>query len=1192
MKRHYRLLYLFSFLLLAALAIGGLASASPARTDLQTFTQPSGVTFQAKLQGDENLNWATTPTGDILIKDNQKYWNYAEIGSNAPKASGRKYGIDVRPSSAIDQADLQQLNELHPEAFEAPAPAPGISLKSSESQSGGSPSINGISATGTQRILVLLVQFSNVSILNSDADWSNQFFGTTGKTVRTYYNDISGGNLTFLPATESSGTANDGVVKVTLSYAHANKETSDTGRTITKDALTAANPYIDYASYDTNGDGYIANDELQIVTILAGKEESYGDTGTNPSVWGHKTFLYGSLSPTLDGKVLCSYIVDAGYTQQGEMHGSHMATIGILAHELGHMLGLPDLYDTDGSSYGIGTLSLMAHGSWGSLPGEFSGTTPSQMDAWSKVKLGFVQPTVVKPSTSTAYTLKSLLAGGYNVLKLPTAVPEQYFLVENRQLEGYDASISAASGGIAIWQIDDSRSSNSDDNRRWVELKIGQFFDPLYHSGSATQFGPTTTPNSDRFRELNGYAKKYTGVRVNVNSSSSQSMVVNVYGDYDNTAPAAPSGLTSTFQTASSVALSWNPSTQPDFDHYVIYQDGYYMDAQETTTAKYVMLNTSTSYTFSVKEVDLSGNESPASAITVSTTSGPDQIIVYYKRGLSNPILHYNSYYKDAIWYSTTMLQSEIAGYSKAIIPVGDIPNGIQAKITDGLGNWDDRGGSNYYFTSGINVLDNGVIYTELPETDTQAPTAPTNLASTGKTDTTVGLSWTASTDNVGVTGYDIYRGTTKVGTTASTSYTVTGLSPSTAYTFTVKAKDAAANESAASGAITVTTNAATGNVVTIYYKQGFTAPYIHYKLNGTWTSLPGVAIPAAEVTGYNKITINIGTATQLEACFNNGSGTWDSNNGANYFFPVGTSTYNAGTIVSGAPDTEPPTAPTNLASTGKTDTTVSLSWTASTDNVGVTSYEIYQGSSLLGTSTTTSYTATGLTANTAYTFTVKAKDAKNNVSSASNAITVTTNPSTGNTATIYYKRGYATPYIHYQPDSGSWTTAPGVAMTSSEFAGYSKITIQLGSASALSVAFNDGNGNWDNNGGSNYHFYAGTSTFVNGTITGGLPQADSLTIVVTAPSNTPSNADLYLASSLNGWSTNDSAYKLTKNTNGTYSITLYIASGTSFDFKVTKGSWAGVEANSNGTDISNRTFTTSGGAQTLNITVQRWKDQ
>jgi bacillolysin len=93
---------------------------------------------------------------------------------------------------------------------------------------------------------------------------------------------------------------------------------------------------------------------------------------------------------------------------------------------------------------------------------------------------------------------------------------------------------------------------------------------------------------------------------------------------------------------------------------------------------------------------------------------------------------------------------------------------------------------------------------------DTVAPTAPTNLAASGTTGTTTNLSWTASTDNVAVTGYDIYEGTTLKGSSTSTTYTVTGLTALTAYTFTVKAKDAAGNVSAASNAVNVTTTAAT----------------------------------------------------------------------------------------------------------------------------------------------------------------------------------------------------------------------------------------------------------------------------------------------------------------------------------------------------------------------------------------------
>jgi len=95
--------------------------------------------------------------------------------------------------------------------------------------------------------------------------------------------------------------------------------------------------------------------------------------------------------------------------------------------------------------------------------------------------------------------------------------------------------------------------------------------------------------------------------------------------------------------------------------------------------------------------------------------------------------------------------------------------------------------------------------------------------------------------------------------------------------------------------------------------------------------------------------------------------------------------------ITQGTADTQPPTAPTGLTASNITQTTVTLTWNASTDNVGVTGYDVYCNGTMLGTVTGTSANVTGLTAGTTYSFYVKAKDAAGNVSSASNTISVTT---------------------------------------------------------------------------------------------------------------------------------------------------------------------------------------------------------
>ncbi|MEV2216772.1 carbohydrate binding domain-containing protein [Streptomyces sp. NPDC050997] len=107
--------------------------------------------------------------------------------------------------------------------------------------------------------------------------------------------------------------------------------------------------------------------------------------------------------------------------------------------------------------------------------------------------------------------------------------------------------------------------------------------------------------------------------------------------------------------------------------------------------------------------------------------------------------------------------------------------------------------------------------------TDTQAPTVPGGLTSTGRTSSSVSLSWNASTDNVGVTAYDIYSGSNQVLSVSGTSATVSGLAPATAYTFTVKARDAAGNTSAASGPVSVTTEQGSGGTG---FKQA--APYLY----------------------------------------------------------------------------------------------------------------------------------------------------------------------------------------------------------------------------------------------------------------------------------------------------------------------------------------------------------------------------
>ncbi|WP_082420557.1 glycosyl hydrolase family 18 protein [Paenibacillus sp. A3] len=283
--------------------------------------------------------------------------------------------------------------------------------------------------------------------------------------------------------------------------------------------------------------------------------------------------------------------------------------------------------------------------------------------------------------------------------------------------------------------------------------------------------------------------------------------------------------------------------------------------------------------------------------------------------------------------------------------------------------------------------------------TDTQPPTAPANLSVSGKTSTTVSLSWGASTDNVGVTGYDVYQGGALVGNAATTSYTVSGLTPSTSYTFTVKAKDAAGNVSGASNAVTVTTDGAPTDTTPPTAPTSVSASNVtSTSVTLTWTaSTDNVGVTGYDVYQGSTLVGSVATTSYTV------SGLTPS---TSYTFTVKakdaagnvSAASNAVTVKTNGTsnDTTPPTAPTGVSASNVTSSSVTLAWTASTDNVGVTGYDVYQGGTLVGSVATTSYTVTGLTASTSYTFTVKAKDAAGNVSAASNAVTVTTSGNGG----------------------------------------------------------------------------------------------------------------------------------------------------------------------------------------------------
>ena len=306
-----------------------------------------------------------------------------------------------------------------------------------------------------------------------------------------------------------------------------------------------------------------------------------------------------------------------------------------------------------------------------------------------------------------------------------------------------------------------------------------------------------------------------------------------------------------------------------------------------------------------------------------------------------------------------------------------------------------------------VQLRDNGSV-----APDTQAPTVPSGLGFTS-TQTSIALGWTASTDNVAVTSYRVFRNGSEITTTTGTSYTDNGRTPGTSYTYTVSARDGAGNESAQSAPLTASTQAAgdtTPPTVSV------TAPIVGSSVSGqaTLTANASDNVAVANVQFFvdgaplgTPDTSSPYTAAWNTATASNGSHVvtaraTDTSSNATTSAPV-TVTVNNATV-----DTQAPSVPQGLGGT-PSSSSVSLSWQASTDNVGVTGYRVYRDALLRGTSTGTSFSDTGLTPQTTYRYSVSAFDAANNESAQSGAVSVTTSaaPSGGLSIAVHSSGRY-----------------------------------------------------------------------------------------------------------------------------------------------------------------------------------------
>jgi M6 family metalloprotease-like protein len=375
-------------------------------------------------------------------------------------------------------------------------------------------------------MIVLLVEFTDVthdpSRTPAAIDASLNGEGSGAKTLRAYYKEVSFGALTVSATVATVWRPS----AETMSWYGADSGTGIDDQNgdvlvLAAEAVKLFDPSINFRDFDADADGEV--DHLLVVHAGQGQEV---DPSNTDLIWSHHwridddPFVPGPQPLVADNTRIHRYSMV-----------SEFSPVGVVAHEFGHDLDLPDLYDTDDSSDGAGLWDLMAGGSWN---GASAGDSPAHLSAWSLIELGWATPTEVTTALINAPIPAVETSGRVYRLRAASLSGTESFLVENRQPVGFDAALPGS--GLLIWHVDQSRrdtTQNDDDAHRLVDLEEADEAvaadrptdadDPWKDTG--TGWGPETVPSSRL------YAGAATGWRVRDISSSAATMTATIARD-------------------------------------------------------------------------------------------------------------------------------------------------------------------------------------------------------------------------------------------------------------------------------------------------------------------------------------------------------------------------------------------------------------------------------------------------------------------------------------------------------------------------------------------------------------------------------------------------------------------------------------------------------------------------------------
>lgn len=445
------------------------AHAIPADPTPVKVTQPDGTTLTITLHGDEFFHYTTTQDGYTVMKNAAGYYTYARVsGENLVPSD--LIARDASQRTAADRAALASF----PKGLTAKAALQAGTAKMNRRNS----AMRRVGAEGTMdyenfRGLIILINYTDKQFSMSNAgEFYDDMVNTHDYTgyvlnnrrvnmlgsVRDYYYDNS--NHIFDPVFDVVGPVD---VNFSCTYPGGTSNSDD----VFSAALAAADSLVDYSDYDSDGDGYVD----MVFFLVAGFSANYSGNNEN-YLWPHMYYLWRE--PARDGVGFWLYACSteiAGW--QG--YYSDVNGIGTFCHEFGHVLGLPDLYDTDysgsgGESRNPGEWSIMAGGS-----GNDFGRTPVGYSLYERYALGFTTPHVIDEPGQYELPVLNTSNQGF---RLNTSNRNEYFLLEyrrnnesnkwDRSLPGHGMLVTRVdSSNVRVWE---QNTVNCNPNHMYYEL--------------------------------------------------------------------------------------------------------------------------------------------------------------------------------------------------------------------------------------------------------------------------------------------------------------------------------------------------------------------------------------------------------------------------------------------------------------------------------------------------------------------------------------------------------------------------------------------------------------------------------------------------------------------------------------------------------------------------------------------------